>query len=293
MRHVTDTSTDPPKPTGDRRTLAIVLALVAAACLIVAAFSKSWMGNPGFSGLVRDRDGNASRADGRYDRFQGDIRFGPLGFEQCAKPFRGFDAREAPAAVTCRALSIDDFNDEVAEAAGLDRDKYTSSAFPRAGKIALAACLLSAAGLLVSAALAFARIRKDLPISPASVTLLGLVAAMAAGCVFVATKPGPAGMLGVDLGFGAFGIGAVVGILGAQLLAKQLRPPDPDLLAGAMSPDDFAFPVGKDASASAPVPVPLPAIPPTQPVESLSLEPPAAAAVDSPGAAKKPDDVSS
>jgi hypothetical protein len=120
------------------------------------------------------------------------------------------------------------------------------------------------------------------------------MAAMAAGCVFVATKPGPAGMLGVDLGFWAFGAGTVIGILGAQLLAKELRPPDPDLLADAMNPDDFAaFPTGRETSAPAPVPVPLPPVPPTQPVEALVDEPLGAPAVeagaaDSPGDAKKP-----
>lgn len=293
MRHITDTATDPPfKRTTDKRMLAIALALVGAACLIVASFSKSWMGNPNFSGLVRDSDGNASAEGGRYLRFRGDIRFGPLGFEQCAKPYRGFEMHETPSEVTCRSLSTEEFNEEVGEAAGLDRDKYTSGAFSHAGQIALAACLLAAAGLLASAGLALARIRRDLPISPASVALLGIMGAMAAGCVFIATKPGPAGMLGVDLGFWAFGIGTVVGILGAQLLAKELRPPDPDLLADSLRPEDFAaFPTGRDRSVSSPVPVPLTPVPPTQPVEVLPDE--LRGGPDSPGGAKKPGGESS
>ena len=44
--------------------------------------------------------------------------------------------------------------------------------------------------------------------------------------VFVATKPGPPGMVGVGLSFWIFGVGAVMGIVGAQLLAKVNRPPD-------------------------------------------------------------------
>lgn len=294
MRNITDTTADPPmKRPGDRRMIAIVLACVGAACLLVAAFSKSWMGNPSFSGLVRDSDGQASSAGGRYLRFRGDIRFGPTGFEQCAKPYRGFEMRETPAEVACRTLSTTDFNDEVGEAAQLDRDKYTSEAFARAGWLAFGSCLLGAAGLLAAAGLALARIKKELPMSPASLALIGLTAGMIAGCVFVATKPGPPGMLGVDLGFWAFGAGTVIGLLGAQMLAKELRPPDPDLLEGAMNPDDFAaFPVGRDASA--PVPVPLTPVPPTQPVEVLADGSPDAPSVaDSPGGAGKADDVSS
>jgi hypothetical protein len=301
----------------DKRIMASVLAFVGAACLITAAFSKSWMGNPNFSGLVRDRDGNASAEQGRYLKFHGDIRFGPLGFEQCAKPYRGFEMQETPSQVECRSLSLVDYNDEIGEAARGDREKYTSEAFARAGWLAFAACLLSAAGLLVSAGLVLARKKLEVSISPASVTLLGLLGLMVAGCVFIATKPGPGGMVGVDLGFWAFGAGTVIGILGAQLMAKELRPADPDLLAAEAMPDDFsAFAMGRAVQAQAPVPAPLPgvAVPPTQPVEALAAEPAAeprsedAAADspgdspgdtpgdtpgDSPGDAKKPDEVSS
>jgi len=290
MRNVTDTSADPPlRRSADRRVLAIVLAAVGAACLLLAAFSKSWMANPSFSGLVRDRDGRASDAGGRYWHFRGDIRFGPLGFEQCARPRRGGGADEAPAVSACRTMSTADFNDEIGAAAELDRDKYTSGVFSHAGWIAFGSCLISAAALLVSAGLAAARIKKDLPISPASVALLGLLFAMAAGCVFVATKPGPAGMLGVDLGFWAFGAGAVVGILGAQLLAKELRPPDPDLLEGALNPADFAaFPPMVRDAASSPVPVPLAPVPPKQPVEALADALADVPGADEPGDGEKP-----
>jgi hypothetical protein len=299
MRHITDTATDPVlKKSIDRRMLAIVLGCVGAALLITASLSKSWMGNDNFGGIVRDRDGRPSFEKGSYLGFRGDIRFGPLGFERCAKPYRGFEMHETPAEVTCESISTAEFNRRIGEAAALERDKYTSGAFSPAGWIAFATCLLSAAGLLVSAGLVFARKKKELPISPASVALIGIMGAMASGCVFIATKPGPAGMLGVDLGFWAFGAGTVIGILSAQLLAKELRPPDPDLLAGALDPEEFAaFRAGHDAPAAAPVPVPLPAVPPTQPVEALALtdgspaDPEAEA--DSPGGGRKPDDVSS
>jgi len=287
MRNITDTSTDPSlKRPGDRRMLAIVLALVGAACLVVAAFSKSWMGNPNFSGLVRDSDGNPSAAEGRYLPFRGDIRFGPTGFEQCAKPYRGFEMHETPSEVRCRTISTTELNDEIGDAAHLDRDKYTSEAFAHAGWIAFGACLLTAVALLVSAGLVFARKKLELPVSPASIALLGIICAMISGCVFIATKPGPAGMLGVDLGFWAFGIGTVVGILGAQMLAKELRPPDPDLLADAMNPDEFSvFNLGREAPA--PLPLPLAPVPPTQPVEALADDGDDSPADDSPADARK------
>ena len=41
------------------------------------------------------------------------------------------------------------------------------------------------------------------------------------------------------MGFWAFGIGAVMGIAAAQMLAKINRPIDPDLLADAMNPEQY------------------------------------------------------
>ncbi|HWO21469.1 MAG TPA: hypothetical protein VNO30_22025 [Kofleriaceae bacterium] len=312
MRNVTDTSADPPLRRGaDRRMMAIVLAGVAAACLIIASFSKSWMGNPSFSGLVRDRDGSATAAEGRYMRLRGDIRFGPMGFERCPQPLRGFEDEDASSALPCESLSTEELNAEVASIDPKNRDRYTSGVFSHAGWIAFGTCLVAAAALLAAAALAFLRVRKDMPVSPASVALLGLMFAMASGCVFIATKPGPAGMLGVDLGFWAFGAGTVLGILGAQMLAKELRPVDPDLLDGALNPADFAaFPSGREAAppagsaAGSAVPAALPAVAPTQPVlaildvnlgvplKTARAAEPAEPGDDSPGDAKKPGEVS-
>lgn len=324
MRNITDPAREPAMKKGvDKRMVSIVLAFATAGCLIVAAFSKSWMGNPNFSGLVRDSDGRASAAGGRYMALRGDIRFGPLGFERCGSEYRGFEFNESPSEVTCGELSTSEFNFLIGELDPGNRDKYTSGAFATAGRIAFVACLLSALALLTTAGLALARKRKDLPVSPASVALLGLVGAMASGCVFVATKPGPAGMLGVDLGFWAFGAGTVIGLLAAQILAKEIRPEDPDLLAGALTPDDFsAFPTSfaKPAPAPSAVPMPITEVAETQPVEVISNEllgvPVTAAAVateppdaadavppdgpgipargpDSPGVPKDPRDVSS
>jgi hypothetical protein len=46
-------------------------------------------------------------------------------------------------------------------------------------------------------------------------------------------------MVGVGLSFWVFGVGTVMGIAGAQMMAKVNRAPDPDLMAGAMNPDDY------------------------------------------------------
>jgi hypothetical protein len=319
MRNISDTSADPPRRGTDRRMVVIVLSAVAAVCLIVAAFSKSWMGNPSFNGRVRDPDGHATSAWGPYSQLRGDIRLGPTGFERC--PVLSRDELAEPAGSECQSMSTEDYNAAIAMIDPRNRDRYTSGVFSHAGWITFGTCLIGAAALLVTCGMALARVRKEMQVSPASVALLGLMFAMVSGCVFIATVPGPAGMLGVDLGFWAFGVGTVVGILGAQMLAKELRPVDPDLLEGALNPADFAaFPSGREAAAPAgsAVPVPLAPVPPTQPVMAILDLPPGVAAkvaakappaappadggsgagagagagADSPEAAKKPGEVS-
>ena len=54
-------------------------------------------------------------------------------------------------------------------------------------------------------------------------------------------KPGPnrAFASGSRSSFWVFGAGAVMGIAGAQMLARVNRPPDLDLMEDAMNPDQF------------------------------------------------------
>lgn len=183
------------------RALAIGLALAAAACLIVACFSHRWLTN----------------------RHLGDFGYSPLSYQQCQ-----------PACVTIS-------NFQVAEGASESpfREERVSAAFPATGLVTFIALLLAAAGLVTAAALAALNRRPDLPVSPTTVTLLGLMLALVTGCVFVATKPGEVGLVGVGWGFWAFGVGAVAGIAAAQWLARQIRPIDPDLLHDAMNADQF------------------------------------------------------
>jgi len=195
------------KPKSDNRMLAIGLAAAAAAFLMFAAFSRSWVARPAPM----------------------DIGFGPMGCHNCAI----FGGSEGGGDMSNGAF--------IAAVREMDpnSDKTTSSAFAPMGWATFGLCLLSGLGLLAAAGLAYAKQRRDLPIAPTTVALLGLMASLITACVFVATKPGGAGFVGVSMGFWAYGIGAVMGIAGAQMLAKLLRPVDPDLLEGAMTPDQY------------------------------------------------------
>jgi hypothetical protein len=179
----------------------IVLALVAAALLVAACFSHRWLAN----------------------RHLGNFGYSPLSFEQCG--------------AGCETVS----NFQVAEIASDSPfdEKRVSAAFPVAGLITFIVLLVAAAGLVLSAGIAAANRRPNLPISPTTFGLLGIMIGLISGCVFVATKPGGVGAVGVAWSFWAFGIGSVAGIAGAQLLARQIRPSDPDLLHDAMNPDQF------------------------------------------------------
>ena len=184
-----------------RPAIAIALALVSAGCLIAACFSHRWLAN--------------QRA--------GDFGYSLLSYQDCRSG--------------CQAVS----NLQVYENASQSPfyEQRISLAFPIAGAVAFGALLIAAIALLVAAAIAAADRRPDLPVFPTTIALLGVMIGLITGCVFVATKPGEAGSVGVAWSFWAFGLGAVTGLAGAQLLARQLRPADPDLLSDAMNPDQF------------------------------------------------------
>ncbi|HEY1816590.1 MAG TPA: hypothetical protein VGG74_29790 [Kofleriaceae bacterium] len=187
----------------DNRMLAIGLALGGAACLIYAALSRHWL------------------VDGRVE-----VMFGLRDNISCGL------------AEHCDPISNSELVDAIQHMSGNAPD-MASSAFAPMGWVTMITCSLAALGLLVAGALGLAKKRPMLPISPSTVALLAIMAGLISGCVFVATKPGGVGYVGVSLGFWLFGIGSVAGIAGAQLLAKINRAPDPDLMDGAMNPDDF------------------------------------------------------
>ena len=193
--------TTDPTPRETPRAVGVVVALVAAGCLVAACFSHRWLAN----------------------RYAGDLGYSPLSYRDCR------------AACTTRS------NFQVVEITRSSpfAEQRDSPAFPIAGLVTFVVLLVAAAGLVIAAALATANRRPGLPISPTTFALLGIMIGLITGCVFVATKPGGVGAVGVSWSFWAFGVGSVAGIAGAQLLARQIRPRDPDLLHDAMNADRF------------------------------------------------------
>jgi hypothetical protein len=183
------------------RALGILVAVLAAGCLIAACLSHRWLAN----------------------RHVGDFGYSPLSFQQCG--------------ATCETISNFQVSDIASDSPF--SEQRVSAAFPIAGLVSFVVLLVAAVGLLVAAAIAATGKRPELPVAPTTVALLGLMIGLISGCVFVATKPGGVGVVGVAWSFWAFGVGAVAGLAGAQLLARQIRPADPDLLHDAMNPDQF------------------------------------------------------
>jgi hypothetical protein len=184
------------------RALGVLVSLVAAGCLLAACFSHRWLAN---------------------------ARAGDFGYSLVSY----LDCRAAP----CATIS----NFQIAK--NTDNSPFyeqrVGAVFPVSGLLTFIVLVVAAAGLLAGAGIAVANKRPDLPISPTTFALLGVMVGLVSGCVFVATKPGEVGAVGVAWSFWAFGIGSVAGIAGAQLLARQIRPSDPDLLHDAMNPDQF------------------------------------------------------
>jgi len=196
-----------PKPKKDNRQLAIGLAIAAAALLIFSAFSRSWVERPGLDS---------------------GIGFGPMGCHDC-----GIVVGEPG------NMSNGAFVTAMRDQLGSEGTRNSSAAFAPMGWVTFGLSLLAGLALLWGAFVTYKNKRPELSVSPPSITLLSLMVAMITACVFVATKPGGPGFVGVSMGFWAFGGGLVMGIVAAQMIAKLIRPVDPDLLDGAMNPDSY------------------------------------------------------
>jgi hypothetical protein len=190
-------------PKKDMRPMASWLCAAAAACLLYAAFTQAW--------LV-----NASRYT--------ELGFGLRNNHECGTSY-SFDGEQESSKQNCEQHTNSAF---IAKwrSMGSDAAKLTSSAFVPAGWITFIVGLIAAAGLAIAAAFGFAKKAPSLPIAPTTPALLGVMIGLITGCVFIATKPGPTGMVGVGMSFWIFGIGCVMGIAGAQMMAKVNRPPD-------------------------------------------------------------------
>ena len=226
--------TDSPPPTSEHRVIALLLSLAAVAALGYASVSRQWLYNSRTVGTAQE------------------VSFGPRGVALCnmRKSSDGAclelsngmlvdnwrkdldDARKAAAENPAD-------EDAVAVAALLEKTLHSSAAFPVFGWIAMVACLLGALSLAIGVILIAAKKRIAWPIMPTTTALLSLIVGLVAGPVFVALKPGAPGFVGVSIGFFAFGGGVVIGIGAAIMQNKLMRPHDPDLLEGAMDPDQF------------------------------------------------------
>jgi hypothetical protein len=185
----------PPTPKKDNRQLALGLAIAAALCMLYGGFTKKWLVNGGHNV---------------------EIGFGLRSNFMCMTDYED------------KQVCKDQSNGEAVELVKHRDPKLASSAFVPTGWITFISLLLAALGLLGAAAVAATKKPMDLRVAPTTIGLLFSMIALITGCVFVATKPGPPGMVGVGLSFWIFGIGSVMGIVGAQMLAKVNRPPDPE-----------------------------------------------------------------
>ncbi len=190
------------------RALAILLAVLAAAALIVAAFGPRWLAG-------------ASNRDG----------FGLRTVAVCTDDCKTMTNFKLVDLINQQREEMAALNKTVAPQAQLALDRKPWGGFPVVGLITLIACLLAAAGLLGGAVLAAGRKRPELPIMPTTVAVLGLLLAIVNGCIFVATKP--IGRLldsmGVGWTFFVFGVGVVTGLMAVFPLNRQIRPIDDEL----------------------------------------------------------------
>ncbi len=176
------------------RLSSVALCLVAATLLAAAGLSQRWLANSGDTTS---------------------IHYGIIRYTECV------DAR-------CLTHS----NDVTPEALSKRHPpEELNPAFAIAGWITAGASALAIAGLVVCAGLGLFRKRVALPIAPSSLALFGLLFAMIGGALFIATKPGGQGRVGVDWSFIVFSGAIVIGMIAAQRIAKEIRPVDPDLEA--------------------------------------------------------------
>jgi hypothetical protein len=200
-----DFSVDPPDPKKlqSQKQTACILALVAAAGLMFAAVSKRWLA-----------------AD------VADAGLGP----------RGWSCEPAHCGAFPESASNAEISDHIAKAIrefGASSKDKPSPVFPIVGWITLAGCIIAAAALIGSAATAWKGAVPIKPIPPTSVALLALFIVLISGMVFVATHPfkiDGKSPIGVSTAFWIFGVSNVLGIVGAQMLAK-FKAKDPNELS--------------------------------------------------------------
>ncbi len=184
---------DPNYRPRDYRMIGIGLCVAAIVCFAYASFSHRWLENTGYR-----------------------IGFSLIAFEACPSP------------TTCKTTSTFALVKEIKQRTSR-RDEPPSTMFAPAGVATMGLSLLSVLALGFITLLAWRKKRVALAVTPPSIALLAIMGALLAGCLFIAKKPGGHAAVGVGPSFWAFAIACVVGIAGAQILAKYVRPIDPDL----------------------------------------------------------------
>jgi len=187
------------------RLLAIALTIGAAGALFAAAFSHRWLDNPRL----------------------GDFGFGLLSYKACDGETC---ANESNSAVVQSMNDTIDRREEEEQKYAPDQRagklRRPSKGFVPLGIATFVCTLLGGAGLVVAALFAVAKKRPELPIAPTTIALLGLIAGIATGCIWIAIKPDDGGAVGVGWSFWVFGAGSVVGLAAALMINRHIRPVD-------------------------------------------------------------------
>jgi hypothetical protein len=195
-----------------KRVLAIALGVIAAAALAVAAFTPKWLASP----LAED---------------------GGIGLREAGVCVKGrceyMSNDEVVEWIEAEIARIVEYNKTAEERHMLAVPRAPWGGWPVCGLIAFIGCLIAAAGLVVAAVLGMMGRRIDWPVMPTTLGVLGLIVAMVAGCIFVATKPEGMEELGVGWSFGVFGGGVILGLASVFPLNRQIRPIDEELGAAS------------------------------------------------------------
>jgi hypothetical protein len=197
-----DFTSDMP-PEGGRppnRSLALGLTVAAAVLLVGAALTRQWLVNGGRGAElgVGLRSVHLCADAGRI------ARTGFAGETACID--------KTNAAFVTMVRELNPYAKEM-----------PSSVFVPMGWVTFVLVLLAAAGLLGAAALTGFKKKNPIPIAPTTVALMSMMLALITAFLFIATKPGAGASMGIGLSFWAFGIGAMLGIAGAQMLVKLNR----------------------------------------------------------------------
>ncbi len=198
------TDPDDTEPTAaDHRVIGILLAVVAIGALGFALVTQRWLLSPG-----------------------GGTGFGLR---------ETFTCGQADCVTRPNAEAVLDFASSMVR----DDREHAAAIFPALGWVTSVLIAIGMLGLAIAAVAAAARKRPHWPISPTTIALLPVMIALVTGFVFLATKPGDATFVGVAIGFWVFGGGEICAVIASLLLTRAIRPPDPDLTADAMNPDEF------------------------------------------------------